>query len=332
MYDVVTIGETMLRLTPQAGLRWEQAEQFQMHVGGSESNTAVGLARLGHSVAWFSRLTNNAFGRKIASEVARHGVDTRHIVWTDQDRIGTYYYEEGSPPRGNRVLYDRAASSFTRFEAAEIPASLFLPQQSKYLHVTGISLGLGETTRRLIRHCLQAARTAGWRISLDVNYRAKLWTPTEARRACEELFEFADILFLPIRDAKLIWQISFDPLELNERPHEVSSQVVRAMSSYAPNSCLVMTLGKLGACAWEQNSFVFAETTAVPEIGRLGAGDAFSAGFLSGRLRGNTLEGSLRWGNAAAQLKYSIPGDLPFFELSEVEAIVSRSAGNEPFR
>jgi 2-dehydro-3-deoxygluconokinase len=332
MYDVVTIGETMLRLTPPAGLRWEQADQFDMHIGGSESNTAVGLARLGHSVAWLSRLTNNSFGRKIVSSIARHGVDTQHIVWTDQDRIGVYYYEEGSPPRNNRVLYDRAGSSFSRFAAAEIPESLFLPGKSKYLHVTGISLGLGATTRQLIRQCIVAAKAADWKISLDVNYRAKLWTTAEAREACEELFGLADIIFLPIRDAKLIWQVTYDSAELSQCPGEVSAKVVQAMSQYAPAACIVMTLGELGASAWEAGTFAFAKTTAVPEIGRLGGGDAFSAGFLSGRLRGNSLQGALRWGNAAAQLKYSIPGDIPFFELSEVEAIVNQSATGQPFR
>jgi 2-dehydro-3-deoxygluconokinase len=292
----------------------------------------VGLARLGHSVAWLSRLTNNAFGRKIAGSIARHGVDTQHIVWTDQDRIGVYYYEEGSPPRNNRVLYDRAGSSFSRFTAAEIPESLFVSGRSNYLHVTGISLGLGETTRQLIRQCMVAAKAADWKISLDVNYRAKLWTTTEAREVCEELFGLADVIFLPIRDAKLIWKVAYDSAELDQSPGEVSARVALTMSQYAPTSCIVMTLGQLGACACEQGSFAFSKTTAVPEIGRLGGGDAFSAGFLSGRLRGNTLEGALRWGNAAAQLKYSIPGDIPFFELSEVQAIVNQNSTGEPFR
>ena len=87
-YDVVTLGETMLRFTPPALRRLEQTLEFELHVGGSESNTAVGLARLGLNVAWISRLTHNALGQVIAKTIASHGVDTSSIVWTSEDRVG----------------------------------------------------------------------------------------------------------------------------------------------------------------------------------------------------------------------------------------------------
>jgi 2-dehydro-3-deoxygluconokinase len=331
MFDVVTVGETMLRFTPKSGLLWEQADEFQMHIGGSESNTAIGLARLGHSVAWVSRLTNNSFGKKISNSIAQHRVDVKHVVWTDQDRIGVYYYEEGSPPRGNRVLYDRANSSFSRFAASELPAGLFAPGQAKFLHVTGISLGLGETSRRLIQSCIELAKAAHWKVSFDLNYRAKLWSTDEARRVCEPLFEQADIVFLPIRDAKLVWNLSYDSSRLDEEPRQVAADVTSEFLNDAPNSIVVMTLGSLGAAARSRSGFAMSETSRVPEVGRLGGGDAFSAGFLSGTIRGKSLEESLRWGNAAAQLKYSTPGDIPYFDLAQVEAIVNKSAAT-PFR
>ncbi|MGV3484634.1 MAG: PfkB family carbohydrate kinase, partial [Planctomycetaceae bacterium] len=90
MYDVVTIGETMLRLTPDALTRWEQAERLQIHVGGSESNTAVGLSRLGMRVCWLTRLTRNDFGRRIAQAIQAQSVDTQYVTWADEDRVGIY--------------------------------------------------------------------------------------------------------------------------------------------------------------------------------------------------------------------------------------------------
>src|SRR5690606_7918776 len=110
MYDVITLGETMLRLTPPAPLRIEQTTSFNVYVGGAESNTAVGLSRLGFKTAWLSRLTDNPLGRLIAGTIARYGVDTSHVVWTSKDRVGVYYVEEGQSPRASQVYYDRAGS------------------------------------------------------------------------------------------------------------------------------------------------------------------------------------------------------------------------------
>lgn len=340
MYDVLTIGETMLRFTPIGGLRWEQAEQLQVHIGGSESNTAIGLSRLGHRVGWLSRLTDNAWGRKIANTIAYHGVDTRQVVWTTEDRIGTYYYEEACEPRGNQVMYDRAGSAFSNFSSKQLPVEVFEPNASRWLHFTGISLGLGETCRGLIHRAVHLAKTAGWKVSFDVNYRGKLWSAQQASQSCSQYFEMADVVFLPIRDARLLWGIGYDNEELERDPKSVAYRVATAMydvmvgimEKQQKKSALVMTLGSHGACAMRGGSFWFAPTTSVPSVGRLGGGDAFTAGFLSGLIRSDDLESALSWGNAAARLKYSIPGDIPFFSLSEVEKLVLGVSGQQPFR
>ena len=236
-YDVVTLGETMLRLTPESQLRLEQAERLQVHVGGSESNTAVGLSRLGKRVAWLSRMTDNHLGRKIERAIAAHGVDTNHITWTSQDRVGLYFLEEGSPPRNSQVIYDRKGSAFSRWETSDLPSDLFVPNKSKWLHVTGISLWLGETTRATVAEAVRLAKLAGWSIASDSS-------------AC----------------------------------------VYQAIEPVSP-------------------------------MGRLGGGDAFSAGFLSAWLESQDLQRSLKWATAA-RLKYSIPGDLPLISRAEVESLV----------
>lgn len=332
MYDVVTLGETMLRFTPSGGLRWEQADSFQVHIGGSESNTAAGLARLGHRVAWVSRLTDDQLGRKIANTIAYHGVDTQHIVWTAQDRIGTYYYEEGSSPRGNQVLYDRSGSSFSRFTSDQLPQHLFRPSSSKYLHVTGISLGLGDGCIELVSRAVELAKSAGWKLSFDVNYRGKLWSPEEARDVCTRFMLLADVVFLPIRDAKLLWLIDYDEAQLNSNPQTVARKVAEELSGLFKDATVVFTMGVLGSCCIQKGAFEYASTQPVPAVGRLGGGDAFTAGFLSGLLQGEKPAQALRWGNAAARLKYSIPGDMPFFSQDEVARIVSGEVANIPFR
>ncbi len=131
IYDVITLGETMLRLSPPEPLRIEQASHYEMHVGGSESNVAVGLARLGLRVAWLSRLTDNALGHTIENAIRAYGVDTSHIVWTNEDRVGLYFYEPGGAPRSGKVIYDRAGSAASRIQPTDLPAQLLAPDRAR---------------------------------------------------------------------------------------------------------------------------------------------------------------------------------------------------------
>ena len=323
MFDVVTIGETMLRFSPDGFSRWDQAESLQVHIGGSESNTAVGLARLGMRVCWLSRLTDNDFGRRIARTIAAHGVDTQHVVWTDEDRVGTYYYEEGSPPRSSRVIYDRAASAFTQYSADQLPRQLFAPLNATLLHITGISLALGETSRELIHSAVKQAKQAGWLVSFDLNYRAKLWSPNEAREHCEPLFSQADIAFIPKRDATTIFGLSSADTPLD---------VLSSLTTKRDGKLTVMTIGTEGSAAKMHDDFCIETITPVQPIGRLGGGDAFSAGFLYAWLTYRDMRVAIKWATACASLKYSIPGDLPLFQKSEVTSLVAQTNDLRNFR
>ncbi len=323
MYDVVTIGETMIRLSPEGFSRWDQAKSLQIHIGGSESNVAVGLARLGLRVGWLSRLTNNDFGRRIAAEIAVQGVDTSRVVWTDGDRVGTYYYEEGSPPRTSRVIYDRAASAFTQYTSDELPSDLFTTGNAKLLHVTGISLALGDKSRNMIHEAVNRARNAGWLISFDLNYRAKLWSSELARKHCERLLQDADIVFIPKRDASTI---------LGLANSDDARETLTALSELRAGKLTVTTMGSLGSAAQLKADQCVERITPVQPIGRLGGGDAFCAGFLYGWLTFGEIRMALKWGNASAALKYSISGDLPLYQKTEVEALVTESSPSTHFR
>src|SRR5438046_8186270 len=110
-YEVITFGEAMVRLSPPSFRRLEQTDSLDLAVGGAELNTAVGLARLGHTAAWVSRLTRNPLGRLIANHAREAGVSTEHVLWTDEDRVGVYYVEFGAAPRASSVLYDRKGAA-----------------------------------------------------------------------------------------------------------------------------------------------------------------------------------------------------------------------------
>jgi 2-dehydro-3-deoxygluconokinase len=313
-YDVVTLGETMLRFTPPALRRLEQTHDFELHVGGSESNTAVGLARLGLKVAWLSRLTDNALGHIISRTVASHGVDTSHVVWTPEDRVGLYFLEEGKAPRGSQVIYDRKDSAVSKMRQGELP-DVFQKGTAKLFHTTGITLAISQHAHATATKAVELAKQAGWLVSFDVNYRAKLWTPDQAREGCEAVAQQADILFIPLRDAKTMYKL----------PEDSSPEsVLNFLAKRFPKAIIAMTMSAKGAMAFRAGNVYQQEAFKAEEVGRLGGGDAFSAGFLYGYLLNGNIEGALRWGAAVAALKYSIPGDFPLIEKHEVEALVNQ--------
>jgi 2-dehydro-3-deoxygluconokinase len=320
-YDVVTLGETMIRLTPPGFKRIEQAISFDIEIGGSESNTAVGLARLGMRVAWLSRLTANPLGRLLAQTLAGYGVDTSWIIWTDQDRIGLYFLEEGKAPRGSSVTYDRANSAMSRMQPADLPAELFQAGKSRLLHLTGITPALGPQAAATARQALELAQAAGWLFSFDLNYRSKLWTTEQAVEGCDFFARAANLLIAPTGDARLIYNLSAST---------PSEKVLETLAKRYPQATVVLTLGKEGALGREPGGpMIHQPVFPAEEVGRIGGGDAFAAGLLYGYLQAETGEGqdrlarALRWGAAVAALKYSTPGDMPIINRQEAARLVS---------
>src|ERR1051326_9125390 len=140
-YDVITFGEAMVRLSPPNFRRIEQARSLDVHVGGAELNTAVGLARLGRSAAWVSRLTRNPLGRLIANHAREAGVSTDFVLWTDEDRVGIYYVEFGAAPRASSVLYDRKGAAIAGVRPGMVDWHKVF-DGARWFHVTGITPAL----------------------------------------------------------------------------------------------------------------------------------------------------------------------------------------------
>lgn len=319
-YDVVTLGETMLRFSPPGLLRLEQAKTVEVQVGGSESNTAVGLARLGKRVAWLSRLGKNALGRIIAAEIARHGVDCQHVCWAAGERVGTYFIENAPPPRGIQLLYDRAHSAMSRMQPQDLPGEVFAPGSARLLHLTGITPALSEAAAATCQRAVDLARQAGWRISFDLNYRSKLWSAAEARAGCEYFLSHADWLLLPLADVQLLFP------ELAGR-EETPAAVLDRLGERYPAATIVLTLGAAGSRARGSDGRQYAQA-ALPQEGqwqaRIGAGDAFNAAFLAAMLEeGEDITTALRWGVAGAALKFTILGDMPLWQRAELEALLA---------
>src|SRR6478609_8248623 len=151
--DVITFGEAMVRLAPPNFRRLVQA-------GGAELNTAVGLARLGRKTAWVSRLTDNPLGRLIANHAREAGVCTDHVVWTKDDRVGTYFLEFGAAPRASSVLYDRKGAAIASVAPGMVDWKKVF-KGAKWLHVTGITPALSAGAAATTLEAMKAAKAAG---------------------------------------------------------------------------------------------------------------------------------------------------------------------------
>src|SRR5205823_1611093 len=205
-YDVVTFGEAMIRLSPPNFRRLEQARSLDVQVGGAELNTAVGLARLGRTSAWVSRLTDNPLGRLVANRAREAGVSSEHVVWTKDDRVGLYFLEFGAAPRASSVLYDRKGAAIAGVRPGMVDWARVCAG-ARWFHVTGITPALSPSAAAVTGDALRAARAAGAGTSIDLNYRVKLWTQAEAGRVMTELMPLCDVLITTEEDTERVFGI-----------------------------------------------------------------------------------------------------------------------------
>jgi len=322
MADVVTFGETMIRLSPPNYRRLEQTNLLEVNIGGAEWNVATALSRLGISTAWVSRLTDNALGWMIRNKTREQGVDTSNIVWTKGDRVGIYFVEFGASPRPSSVLYDRTSSAISRIQPGEINWEKVL-RGARWFHTSGITPALSPGAAQVTAEALKTAKKMGCKVSYDLNYRARLWTPEEARKCQEPLMEYVDVLFSTEEDTKKVLGISA----------ETYQEVARKLAEKFKFEVVCITLredisvlrNRWSAIAYSAGKIYDDKTYDVEIIDRVGAGDSFSAGFIYGYLTGDVDKG-VKYGNAYSALKHSSPGDANWSTLQEVENLLKSAS------
>jgi len=309
MTDLVTFGETMLRLSPPDGERLEATDRLDLRAAGAESNVAVAAARLGADAAWTSKLPESPLGRRVVSGLARHGVEV-DAAWTDEGRQGTYYLEYGGEPRGTNVIYDRSGAAVTTATTADLPVERV--REAEAFHTTGITPALSETLEATTADLLAAAREAGTTTSFDVNYRSKLWEPAVARETLEALFPDVDCLVVAERDAREV-------LTREGTPSEIASGLADEFGF----ETVLVTRGEDGALARHAGETYEQPAIETDTLDPIGTGDAFVGAFLARRLAGDDVPTALEYGSATAALKRTIPGDVAVVTREEVERVIA---------
>jgi len=318
-YDVVTFGEVMLRLSPPDFMRFEQTHSFNAHAGGAEMNVAVACARLELNSAYVTKLGDNSIGHFIRNKAREHGVDTSHILWDPDSRCGVYFVEFGAAPRTNRVIYDRKESAISRIKPGEVPWNKIL-DGTKLFHTSGITPALSSSCADATMEVLEIAKGKGSKVSYDVNYRGKLWTPKEAKEFTEPASEYIDILITTEEDTKVVYGIEGNDYE----------EVARKLTEKFGFEVVVITLretpmvltNKWSVFAFSDGKVYKSPVYDVEVIDRLGGGDSCSAGFIYGYLILKDLQKAVDFGSAFSALKHSVPGDLAFVYKSEVEKLI----------
>jgi 2-dehydro-3-deoxygluconokinase len=307
MHDLVGIGEVMLRLSIPSPARIETVRQLDVQIGGAEANVAATCARLGLRAAWLSALPANPWGERIRRELTAHGVDCAGVRMTEGARVGVYFLEFGTPPRPIRVLYDRRDSAFARLTPDALDWACV--REARCLHVTGITAALGPGPRALIDRALREATT----VSFDLNYRAALWPPAEARAFAETVLPVARYIFLGSAEAQTVFGL--------DGPAEAT---LEALARRAPKATIALLQGESGSVVLDGGRLWRpSRRHAVQVVDPVGAGDAFVAGFLWKALAGGGAQEAVDAGAAVAALKCATWGDIALVDARDVDELLA---------
>ena len=280
---------------------------LDVQIGGAEANVAAAAARLGLRVAWISALPANAWGERVRRELAGHGIDCQGVRTIEGARMALYFLEYGVPPRPIRVMYDRRDSAFAHLRPEDVDWALV--RGARVVHLSGITPALGAASRALTE---RAVAEAG-ELSFDLNYRATLWSPADARAFTEGVLPRTRYLFIGAEEARVVFG-------LDGPPHAV----LAALAARAPKATIALMQGADG-CTVLDGGRLFRPRRRfdVQVVDPIGAGDAYVGGFLWATLRGRTLEDAIDVGQAVAALKCSIWGDIALVSPADVDDLLS---------
>ncbi len=322
-FDLVSLGELMLRLSPPDNERITRGDSFGKQVGGAEMNAIAGTAMLGLRCGIISKLPANDLGTYIKNRVRQCGVSDDYLVYDDDKdaRLGVYYYENGAYPRKPRIVYDRKNTSVNKIDVSDYGDELY--SSARCFHTSGITLALSPQCRKTAIEMMKRFKEQGAMLSFDVNFRGNLWTGAEAKECIEEILPYVDIFFCSEDTARLTFLKEGDAKSImksfaKEYPISLVASTQRVVHSPKRH-----TFGSIIYSAKDDTFYEEAPYADIEVVDRIGSGDAYISGVLYGLLahEGNYVK-ALEFGNATSALKNTIPGDLLSTDLKEIEGII----------
>lgn len=327
-FDLLAMGEVLLRLSPPNNERIVRGDVFDKQVGGAEVNVVAGVSLLGLQTGIISKLPANAVGVFAKNRIRFEGVRDDYLVYDEEKdaRLGIYYYENGAYPRKPNIVYDRKHTSVNKIAITDFPNEIY--KQAKCFHTTGITLALSKTCRETTIEMMRRFKEEGTLISFDVNFRGNLWSGAEAKACIEEILPYVDIFFCSEETARLTFLKEGSAKEIMKSFTQDYPISVVASTRRVVHSPKIHSFGSMIYHAKEDKYYEEKPYENIDVVDRIGSGDAYISGVLYGYLAHNgDCQKALEYGNAASAVKNTIPGDMPASDLSEVEKIIAEHKG-----
>ena len=331
-FDVLSLGEILLRLSPPRYERMVRGDVFEKQVGGAELNVLSGISLLGLRTGVISKLPHNDIGQFCKNRVRFVGVSDDFLVYDKEadGRVGIYFYENGAYPRKPRIVYDRKHTSMLKMNIDEFPDKMYT--STKCFHTTGITLALNQECRKTAIEMIKRFKKENTLISFDVNFRSSLWSGEEAKKCIEEILPYVDIFFCSESTAQLTFGKTGSLKEImksftDEYPISYIASTTRVVHSPKVHT--------FGSVIYEAKTDTFYEEEPyanIDVVDRIGSGDAYISGVLFGLIHYEDCRKALEFGNATGAIKNTIPGDMQASEFEEVTNIINEHQNKDVAR
>lgn len=331
----VGFGELLLRLDTKGHSRFVQAEEFTARYTGAEANVAVSLSIFGWAAWVVSKVPAHEIGDACIGYLRRYGVHTEFVA-RGGDRLGILYVETGASQRPTKVIYDRAGTAF-RTASREDFDWLRILEEKDWFHVSGTAPALGPNVLEILEDGLRAADDLGLTVSLDCNYRSKLWSLEAAGKTLSALLPSCDLFVASPYDAALLFGLPREPgLSALEAAGRQAAELSKrygiravAMSVRAGASA---SAGELQGLLYVDGGTYASRSYELAIVDRIGGGDAFTAGLIHGLGCGWEPQETIEFATAAACLKHSIPGDFNLVTAEEIRDLMGGGEGSRVAR
>ncbi len=332
MAKIVTMGEIMLRLSTPNNEKFIQADEFDVNYGGGEANVAVSLANYGHEAEFVSAVPKNPIGDCAVAALRKYNVGTKHIAKTGE-RLGIYFLETGSAMRASTVVYDRAHSSISTATAADFNFDEIF-EGADWFHFTGITPAVSDSAAELTEAALKAAKAHGVTVSVDLNFRKKLWSSEKAQKVMTNLMQYVDVCIGNEEDAEKV--LGFKPGNTDVTSGELELQgyvdIFNQMVDKFNFKYVISSLREShsasdngwSACIMDGATREFYHSKkyhVTPIVDRVGGGDSFAAGVICGMADKKDFKAALEYAVAASALKHTIPGDFNLVSREDVDSL-----------
>lgn len=341
-FDLLSLGECMIRLSPPGHQRIELTPVFEAYAGGGEYNVSYALARYGMRTGWISRLVDNPLGHFIRNHARTSGMDISEVVWVPydgsgrSDRIGLNFTEVGIGVRASVTLYDRGHTAIAHLKTGEIDwKRIFTQRGASWFHTGGIFTALSDSCADVAFESMKAAHDAGTIVSYDLNFRSKLWSSKKAIEVTKKLMPYIDVLIGNEEDFQKVLGFSVEGADedLMKLPVEgYKNMVQKVVAAYPHVQAVGTTLREVvsglvnnwSAIMYYDGQFYASRRYESLEIeDRVGGGDGFCSGFVYGLLHGMSPQECVELGTAHGALLQSTRGDTSMVTMEEIRHVMS---------